>query len=90
MGGQFSLIDVPKLLHPHLSAGSVSEQHAIETWQIVRDEPIIPQNLPIDLLRISPEPSQLILKTNPIILDNNFTLSLAEKFYLWVVHTMNR
>ena len=56
MGGQFSLIDVPKLLHPHLSAGSVSEQHAIQTWQIVRDEPIIPQNLPIDLLRISAPP----------------------------------
>ena len=39
---------------------------------ISRDAPIIPQNLPIILLGISPEPSQLFLTTKPIILDNNF------------------
>ena len=49
-----------------------------------RDAPNIPQNLPIILLRISPEPSQLFLNTKPIILDYNFPLSLAEKSFCWV------
>ena len=49
-----------------------------------RDTPIIPKNLPITLLRISPKPSQLFTKTKPIILHNNFTLGLAEKFFCWV------
>ena len=43
--------------------------------------PINSQNLPIILLRISPEPNQLFLKTEPIILDNNFRLSLAENTF---------
>ena len=47
-----------------------------------RDEPIIPQNLPIILLISSPEPSQLVLKTKPINLNNNFTLNFNRKMLL--------
>ena len=40
----------------------------------------------LNITRISPEPSQLFLKTKPIILNHNFTLNLAEKsFYLSVI-----
>ena len=55
---------------------------------ITRDAPIIPQNLPIILLRVSREPSPLFLETKPIILDNNLTL-LTEKCSCWAVKTMN-
>ena len=48
---------------------------------LARDEPIIPQNLPIILLRIFPEPSQVFLKTKPIIFNNNFALILAENTF---------
>ena len=41
-------------------------------------------------LRANTEPSQLILKTKPVILRNNFTISLTAKFFCWVVYTMNR
>ena len=50
----------------------------------IRDGPIIPKNLPIILLRIFPEPNQLFLKTKPI-LDNNFTLNIAEKCFCWLI-----
>ena len=51
---------------------------------VSRDAPIIPQNLPITVLRISPKPNQFFPKTKPIILDNNFTTGLAEKSFCWV------
>ena len=52
------------------------------------DAPIIPQILPITLMRISSKPSRLFLKTKPIALENNFTF-LAEKCFCWAVKTMN-
>ena len=45
---------------------------------------IILQNFPIIFLRISQEPNLLFLKTKPIVLNKNFTLSLAEKPLCWV------
>ena len=46
-----------------------------------RDALIIPQNLPIILLRISPEPSRLFIKTKPIILNKNSKLCSAENHF---------
>ena len=56
-----------------------------------RAAPIIPQNLPIIFLRVSGKSSQLFLKTKPIILDNNLTLSLAKNPLLGEqMNTMNK
>ena len=49
----------------------------------IRDAPIIAQNLPIILLRISLEPSQSFLQTKAIILDNNFHAASQSHAYYW-------